>query len=87
MTAYLSRPTGTVILQEESVPETTLISTRKLARMVDVRGGVLYAIQDGISSEQIADPKLRAEWQKLENNYKKMWPALSKCRQILDESR
>ncbi len=60
------------------------LSTHEVAQRIAWEGGVLDAIEYGISHDQIDDPGLRTLWRQLEMRYKALTPIISRIEERLE---
>jgi hypothetical protein len=57
---------------------------QRLAEKVAWEGGVFAALRYGLRSEEIADPKLRALWARMERKYQAITPIAVEIAAILE---
>lgn len=63
------------------------LDNRAVADRVRNHGGILGAIEYGLSSEDIADPELANAWRQLESRYAEIRPTLSVIGRVLKPHR
>jgi hypothetical protein len=60
--------------------------TRELADLVRNHGGILGAIEYGVTSRDIADPEIANAWKQIEGRYQEMRPSLSTVSRVLKKA-
>ena len=63
------------------------LTVARLAHKVDWEGGILEAIEYGVTREQIADPEAAELWGRLETLYSEMTPAMSRLHRLMRVAR
>jgi hypothetical protein len=63
------------------------MSLGRLAKKVEWEGGVLEAVQYGVTSDQIEDPELAAAWKEIESMWQALQPALARIDKSLSQAR
>lgn len=59
---------------------------RELADLVRNHGGILGAIEYGVTSDDIADPEIANAWRQIEGRYHEIRPALSTVSRVLKKA-
>jgi len=63
------------------------LTLARLANKVDWEGGILEAIEYGVTREHIADPEVAELWGRLEALYSEMTPAIGRLNRLMRVAR
>lgn len=72
---------------ESVVSTASRFTTRDIANLVRTYGGVLGAIEYGVTADQIDDQELASAWRRLEERYETIRPALAIVNRTLSQAR
>jgi hypothetical protein len=61
------------------MPESTKLSTDRLAQKIRWEGGIMAALEYGIRAKDIEDPDLAKLWRRLERSYGSIAPLLDEA--------
>ncbi|MEI7745345.1 MAG: hypothetical protein WCK58_16540 [Chloroflexota bacterium] len=69
------------------MPTANRFTTRDIANLVRTYGGVLGAIEYGVTADRIDDQELASAWRRLEEHYESLRPILTIVNRTLSQSR
>jgi hypothetical protein len=63
------------------------LTALRFAQDVNLRGGIIAALEDGLEADETDDPELRVAWALLAKRYQAMTPAFQRVDRLLTAAR